>query len=272
MKKTYSHETSPLVINGSTKSDIPNVTTVLNPTINSNDNIWTQRIRLTSGVHREVDVNRTNWPERLKYLQKWYDQPPVGKMFRRLWRITDQVRKIRQQEGYGQNVLLPDCSALGVSGIIYAIFSKRSRKIYVGQSIHSSTERFKQHVWKAQSERGDAQTPLYTDMVKYGSSEYFIFPLEYIPPERYQGMNQAKRKKAFRQIATPLEMMWIEKLRTWDPYGYNVQFAERKRRRKRRSRYNPMMWKRARRARMAVEVNTGDRSGVITLNPTSLQI
>jgi hypothetical protein len=64
-------------------------------------------------------------------------------------------------------------------------------------------------------------------MVKYGSSEYFIFPLEYIPPERYQGMNQAKRKKAFRQITTPLEMMWIEKLRTWAPYGFNVQFAER---------------------------------------------
>ena len=54
--------------------------------------------------------------------------------------------------------------------------------------------------------------------------------------------------------------------------GMMYLFAERKRRRKRRSRYNPMMWKRARRARMAVEVNTGDRSGVITLNPTSVQI
>ena len=121
-----------------------------------------------------------------------------------------------------------------VSGIIYAIYCERSRMLYVGQTSKTAMERFAQHARKARRGEGDS---LHRAMRCHGWDRYRVFCLEKIPKRLYTDT------KSFSQVATPRERFWIDRLHTYKPLGFNVEFARRSSRRLRIRKNNPMKWR-----------------------------
>ncbi len=133
---------------------------------------------------------------------------------------------------------------------IFNIHSQ-SKKIYVGQTRNTPYTRYQQcirlardqYINKANDKEIRYRESLYQQMRLQGHENFLIIPLEKI---YFQNDGNAyKSKSNFREAATPREIFWIERLRRWQPYGYNVDFSQRRRTKKRTPRWaNPMKWRR----------------------------
>jgi hypothetical protein len=133
--------------------------------------------------------------------------------------------------------------ALAVEGVIYAIHAQRSKKVYVGQTVLSSFARFQQHVNGAYNKKSNSYTtPLAEFIRRQGHSKLLITPLEIIPKHFYAHRNREMRVKLFNAVASPRENFWIDRLRSYVPWGLNVKSSERAR--VRRGRRKPMIWRR----------------------------
>jgi hypothetical protein len=186
-------------------------------------------------------TERFDWKKEGKLLQSRYDDghylPHIPKAVKRTWRSVIIVRRELQKLGADQRSLLRGREALSAKGVIYAIMSLGSQKIYVGQTVKSALDRFQQHVSTAR--RGEA-TPLHVHIRQVGIGKFYIIPLEVIPKHRYIGVDGKVDNRLFRSVATPREKFWIERLHSYTPRGYNVEWAGRKRHRHRSQ--NPMKW------------------------------
>ena len=121
--------------------------------------------------------------------------------------------------------------------MIYAIYSTRSRKLYVGQTKTTCKLRFEQHVHAAR--RGEVvNQELYARMRKWGIDDFHIFPLEKIPDDSFRQGSKAQQMELFRKAATPREIYWINKLGSGRPRGFNIQFVAPRRHRKRDAQNN----------------------------------
>lgn len=187
-----------------------------------------------------------------------YDRAPSGPLshpedakLRRLWRLCTPVRTEQETLGCPQELLKGGWDGegrsqehmhpLNVEGVIYAIFSRRNGKCYVGQTIHSSLDRLRGHVHAArQPGSSENRKPLYDAMRRRGLDQFFIFVLEKIHWTRPTGGTASLALKRFTQQATPREIFWIDRLRAWRPRGYNTQYAARSRLPCRHRRNNPM--------------------------------
>lgn len=201
---------------------------------------YSNRIRHLIGRR---EYSRITWENRYRKMQGMYDdEKPRYKALQRLWRIVQEIRPTLQSD---QSCLDKNKNALLVEGVIYAIYSCVSKKIYVGQTINSALKRFQSHIHQARSGSDDA--PFHKLIRSLGYKKFFIFPLEYIPPSLYPkkiaGRSTRDRVKGFQQIATPREQYWIEKLHSYMPIGYNVRDSRRKRHRPHRKN-NPMIFQR----------------------------
>ena len=131
--------------------------------------------------------------------------------------------------------------SLKVDGVIYAIVCCTTRRVYVGQTIKSALARFREHWNRA---KHGATEPLHVALRKFGAQNFVIVPLEVLPRSEYAHVRPTKKDKfrkvrAFHKVASPRELFWIDRLRSFSPVGFNVSHSVRKcRRRKRVS--NPM--------------------------------
>ncbi|HVW97146.1 MAG TPA: hypothetical protein VHA56_14340 [Mucilaginibacter sp.] len=185
---------------------------------------------------------RFNWRVVGNVLQAKYDKghylPHIPRCVKRTWRSVIKVRRELQKHGSDQRSLLRGREALSVTGVIYAIMAVGSQKLYVGQTVKSALARFQQHVSTAR--RGES-TPLHVHIRQVGIHPFYLIPLEVIPPRMYTSANGKVDNKLFRSVASPREKFWIERLHSYQPRGYNVEWSGRNRHRH-RTRSNPMKW------------------------------
>lgn len=190
-----------------------------------------------------------NWgPHRLLCQQAYDKLNSKRRIIKSLWESASQVRNAISQNGNGQvsqvsinqNNLNRDSEALKVKGIIYAIYSIHSHRLYIGQTKNSALRRFEEHVQA--SLRGDNEK-LHIAMRKSGWKHFRVFPLEIIDPSKYNRGSKRARLRAFRSAATPRERFWIDELHTYNHKGYNIQFGKRRRKRIHRQN-NPMKFRR----------------------------
>jgi hypothetical protein len=188
------------------------------------------------GVRDSLAENNIQWKgkEDVKLQQK-YDRGHYGshlpRRLRSVWRSALGVRHQLQQSGNDQTCLRRGKNALHVSGIIYAIVSSKSQRVYVGQTIHSALHRFHQHV--AHARKGE-MTPLHVHIRKVGLHAFYLIPLEKIPTSHYMIHGNHDVNK-FRSLANDRERHWIERLHAYQPRGFNVEYASRKRAKRNRT-------------------------------------
>lgn len=165
------------------------------------------------------------------------------RVFARLWRISRIVRGEQEVYKISQNSLKEGKEAITkVQGVIYAIVHIKLGRIYVGQTSGTAAARFKGHVGAARQMK-HANSPLYKAMRKHGLDDFYIFPLEKV---NYCSRDK-KDRKGFRRRATPREVHWINRLRSWKPEGFNVEFSYRVGKcRHSKAKGNPMKHRRAR--------------------------
>lgn len=90
-------------------------------------------------------------------------------------------------------------------GYIYCITNKVNNKKYVGLTVTTLANRFKEH--RADSKRKRIKMPLYKAFEKYGLENFVIEQLE----------------EADNEVLADREIYWIDKLNTYDSrYGYNA--------------------------------------------------
>jgi hypothetical protein len=178
-------------------------------------------------------------------------------VLRNLWASAQKVRTQLNADGVSQAALEKGRNALHVEGVIYAIYSFVSRRIYVGQTVHSCLYRFEQHVQAAlRGSQNDQETELYKAMVKYGVQNFFSFPLEVIPRDRYKARANWKIKNpSFKKVADVREQFWIERLHSYSPNGFNMAMSQRRRHRKHKGKKNPMKWARSKRVANRISEN-----------------
>lgn len=191
------------------------------------------------------------WCSLLAKQQKQYDNPTTrSSIVRRLRRVSDLVRDSLSVDG--QSCLDRGSGALSVEGVVYAVVVRS--KIYVGQTIHSSFERFRQHIWATAKTRF-AGTPFHRKLFRCGLNDVVLFPLEKIPSEVYETGGRGRLER-FRAVALARELYWIRRLTTQLPFGLNVVPKLR-----RRPRRKPLMWRRA--GKKPIDTST-DPNGTIS--------
>lgn len=182
-------------------------------------------------------AEKRDWKPILAGLQRMYDKgwfkPRLPRRLRQLWEAARNVRDGLAREGVSQDALRLKCNALQVKGVIYAIWSPRCTSVYVGQTSSSAYHRFQQHVWKAHH---GSTLPLHRAMMAIGFEQFFIFPLERV---QYTHRQKSSRRAEFEKVATPRERYWIERLHSYSPRGFNLEYCGRRRHRPHR-RNNPM--------------------------------
>jgi hypothetical protein len=194
-------------------------------------------------VRKPMKMERKKWDKVILKQQSLYDALNSRyRVIRKLWRISDRVRAERELLGASQSSLARTSSALNVRGVIYCIYSFRTRKLYVGQTMDSSFHRYCAHVRSAVRNKNE---DLHVSIRKLGKQNFFVFPLEKIANAAYTHVrNSTQRRQAFRDAATPREIFWIQQLHSYSPRGLNMVHSRRNRRNRRRKN-NPMMWRRA---------------------------
>lgn len=80
-----------------------------------------------------------------------------------------------------------------------------------------------------------------------GLDNFYVFPLEQVT-YRHHPSNHVTNNARFKQAATPREVFWINRLRTWKPCGYNSVYSTRNAKRCRHAKFNPMAHRRQRTA------------------------
>ena len=91
-------------------------------------------------------------------------------------------------------------------GFIYCITNSINNKKYIGKTVKTIEERFKQHCSEYTKERCNKR-PLYTAMKKYGIQNFSISCLESVT-----NVNELSDR----------EIYWIKKLNTYGHNGYNA--------------------------------------------------
>lgn len=183
-----------------------------------------------------------NWKPIISRMQQMYDNclmeldESTPKVVRK---VLNSARRRRLELGGFQSSLDPGRKALDVAGIIYVVVNTKSKKLYVGQSVNNASHRFKQHYRAAFNDKA-RDLKMYPIWRKYGIDHIYIFPLQRVEIERdWWELDYKARQALFQNRAYPIEYDWIRRLRTWMPYGYNVQFGG-KQKRCRHAKRNPM--------------------------------
>lgn len=91
-------------------------------------------------------------------------------------------------------------------GYIYCITNLVNQKKYVGKTIYSITERFKEHCSDSKRERCEKR-PLYDAMNKYGIENFIVEELEVVEDDN---------------LLSEREIFWINELQTYGSKGYNA--------------------------------------------------
>jgi len=113
-------------------------------------------------------------------------------------------------------------------GMVYGAYHFPTGRWYVGQTINTVRERARQHWYARKSARDFLHLALADDP---DPMTWLALPLEAIPmelwrtPERERQANWRKKECAkFREVATPRERYWVDKLRSMWPKGWNSQY------------------------------------------------
>jgi hypothetical protein len=116
------------------------------------------------------------------------------------------------------------------TNVIYAIYDTRHRnRLYVGQTIFSAYERFKQHVnsgrqvYQKAGEYGakTQHAPFHATIARIGWKHLRIFVLEQIGDGSLG--TSAKDKATFETLATPREIFWKRTLHAFAPNGLVIE-------------------------------------------------
>ena len=91
-------------------------------------------------------------------------------------------------------------------GYIYCITNLLNSKRYVGKTLQSIQERFKEHCRDSYKERCERR-PLYDAMNKYGVENFIVEELEVVEDDT---------------LLDEKEIYWIQELQTYGSNGYNA--------------------------------------------------
>jgi hypothetical protein len=201
-----------------------------------------RRVRQTESAEARA-VKRHNWKRILDQHQRLYDRRwPRQRVLKRFWRLVLPVRQDLDSRGVEQGCLNWNRHALDVQGVIYAIVCLKSGHLYVGQTINSCFERFKQHC------RTKDKTNLHSAIQQFGVNQFRVFPIEKIDPNCYDWGRRKDKLARFRKAATVRERFWIERFCSFQPHGFNKTWSARTRHRPRKhsehAHRNPMKWRR----------------------------
>ena len=89
---------------------------------------------------------------------------------------------------------------------IYCIINQINNKRYVGKTVKSLEDRFREHCSDSKKERCNRR-PLYDAMIKYGIENFIIEELEEVKDE---------------SILDEREKFWIDEMHTYGSNGYNA--------------------------------------------------
>lgn len=187
---------------------------------------------------RKGEERRPFWLQFFKKQQEAYDHPePESKLIKRL---REQRERVRQQYRLtGQEPLEKGNMAITEAvGVIYAVVVRK--RIYVGQTNRTLAVRFKEHVSKSLSKKGD--TPFHRELYQQGLNAVSLFLLERVPAPMARGRKDVRSvdKDVFVKRASPIENSWIRRLQTHvRSKGFNVMAMRGRKRRQR-----PMAWRR----------------------------
>ena len=104
-------------------------------------------------------------------------------------------------------------------GWIYAIYQFSTGRVYVGQTIGTLLYRAQQHWWERTRVHDLFHQALATEQNPFS---FVILPQEEKVPERIWTRTSWKEsKEQFRRLATGKERLWVKKLNTMWPHGWN---------------------------------------------------
>ena len=164
-----------------------------------------------------------SWKPQLERLRNLYDNPkPKSRIIRKLWRCAVKVRNSVSGLGRDQILMSQNAQSLSVSGLIYAIYSFRTRRLYVGQTLKTAMFRFQEHVRK--SLRGEGES-LHKAMRNLGWENFAVFSLEKFSAECMRE-TRARLGLAHSVLLPLLEKgFWIDYLHSYLPSGFNIHLS-----------------------------------------------
>jgi len=175
------------------------------------------------------NVKRNNWKSHLKWNLKIFKQENFTKrIFKRIKFLTDKTRTENELKGNPQRDLFEAENPLMVNGVIYCIIHLPTSKVYVGQTINGAHQRLLTH-WHTR-ERDDFRSKGLHNQIRrhLHSSQFVVWPLEYIDPVRYTPPGGDRDNKMFRQVAGVREHYWVRQLRSLQPNGLNIYLPKRR--------------------------------------------
>ena len=107
---------------------------------------------------------------------------------------------------------------MNLEQVMYAVYSIRSHKVYVGFTSNTALHRLHQHIQAARHTQSGLNTqrdyPLSVAIAQSDYRDWRIFPLECIAGA-YDTFD------AFKAVARPRELFWMRRLHTFLPQGLN---------------------------------------------------
>ena len=127
------------------------------------------------------ESGRIKWAPVFEQHQRMYDKKKsFVRAHRRLRAVVKSVREELTAQGIDQAALERGARALSVEGVVYAVYCRTGKSIYVGQTSRTAFRRFQEHVTKA---RAGEPGLLYDQMRRLGwrrflwSGLFAAFPL-----------------------------------------------------------------------------------------------
>eukprot|EP00736_Rhodelphis_marinus_P000258 Rmarinus@m.22835 len=132
-------------------------------------------------LHSTILPQRIKWAPWRDLTNMMYDLHKTDSLhkcstLRRLGRIAQAVREERQVFVDQTPLDVGKNAATTCEGVIYAIYSTKGRRVYVGQTIKTAQERFEKHVTDARAER--TNQPIHKLIRRFGLTSIHVFPLE----------------------------------------------------------------------------------------------
>jgi hypothetical protein len=196
---------------------------------------------------------KISWRAHERRICEWYYN---GHQVRNLMCFSSlrRIRRVRRrynEDLINRGVLPPfELSPVTTKGVVDAVYHKHRNFLYIGETMRSAMDRFKEHVravlrWKQTGKASDGY-PLARAIARFGWENFGTFPLEHIPGTFQPGTKPGRRD--FEVISKVREKFWIERLHTWvKEGGFNGTDAGKwaKPRPKVRHARNPLMYERA---------------------------